>query len=236
MGRRQGRKGAHPVKLTLSLRTPPPIEGMEAGCVFEQGSMTIGRGSDATWMIPDPRRILSKHHCRIDVAPAGFTITDTSTNGAFVNEQPIGHQSARLLADGDLVRLGDIVIAVAIGDEGQPTSESELAVDGPFGENERTAEPKPEAAMALQAVAGPIAEDWWKEARAGSAATPPELGSPAPVADAIVVSLIESFPGLDATTLAQGVDVAGAVVADREWQAFYDRLRSYLRERYPENT
>jgi hypothetical protein len=46
---------------------------------------------------------------------------------------------------------------------------------------------------------------------------------------------VESFPGLDVATLANGVDAAGAVIGDREWRSFYDRLQSYLRERYPEN-
>jgi type VI secretion system FHA domain protein len=221
-----------------------PPEGVEAQHVLEEGSMTIGRAADATWMIPDPTRVISKQHCRIDAAPGGFTITDTSTNGAFVNEQPIGSRSARQLTDGDLVRLGDIVITVGIAGTAAGSEDTERAapkgvppMDGPFGENERTSAPGPEAAEPLQAAPGPIAQDWWKTPPAGakSTAATPDPGSPAPIADAIIVGLIESFPGLDATTLAQGVDVAGAVVSDREWQAFYDRLRSYLRERYPES-
>lgn len=212
--------------------------------MLDEGSMTIGRAPDATWTIPDPTRVISKQHCRIDAVPGGFTITDTSTNGAFVNEQPVGSQSTRQLADGDLLRLGDVVIAVGIEGAAAGPEDTERAtpkgappMDGPFGENERMPAPKPEAAATLQAAPGPIAEDWWKTPPAGaeSVASPDDRGSPAPIADAIVVGLIESFPGLDATTLAQGIDVAGAVVSDREWQAFYDRLRSYLRERYPES-
>jgi type VI secretion system FHA domain protein len=222
----------------------PPPEGVEAQHVLEEGSMTIGRAADATWTIPDPARVISKQHCRIDAAPGGFTITDTSTNGAFVNERPVGSQSTRQLVDGDLVRLGDIVITVGIAgaaagseDTERPTPKSVPPIDGPFGENERMPASKPDAAELSQDAPGPIAEDWWKTSQAGaeSTAAPLDPGSPAPIADAIVVSLIESFPGLDATTLAQGIDVAGAVVGDREWQAFYDRLRSYLRERYPES-
>lgn len=222
----------------------PPPEGVEAQHVLEEGSMTIGRAPDATWTIPDPTRVISKQHCRIDAAPGGYSITDISTNGAFVNEQPIGSRSTRQLADGDLVRLGDIVITVGIEgaaagseDTDRTAPKSAPPTDGPFGENERMPPSKPDAAELSPDAPGPIAEDWWKTSPAGaeSTAAPLDPGSPAPIADAIVVSLIESFPGLDATTLAQGIDVAGAVVGDREWQAFYDRLRSYLRERYPES-
>jgi type VI secretion system FHA domain protein len=225
------------VKLTLSLRMSPPPEGVEAQHMLEEGSMTIGRASDATWTIPDSTRVISKQHCRIDAAPGGFTITDISTNGAFVNEQQIGSQSTRRLAHGDLIRLGDIVIAVGIEDADQVAQDSAPVKDGPFGENERRPAPGPAIAEPLPATGASIAEDWWKEAPPAptdrAAALVP--GSPSPIADAIVVSLIESFPELDVTALAQGVDVAGAVVSDREWQAFYDRLRSYLRERYPES-
>jgi hypothetical protein len=85
--------------------------------------------------------------------------------------------------------------------------------------------------------AGPIAEDWWKEAPPAAAGGTARLdrGSSAALGDAIVVSLVESFPGLDIATLAQGVDRAGAVIGDREWRAFYDRLQAFLRESYPEN-
>jgi pSer/pThr/pTyr-binding forkhead associated (FHA) protein len=225
-----------PVKLTLSLRTSPPPDGVEAERVLEEGSMTIGRGSDASWTIPDPARVISKRHCRIDAAPEGFSITDISTNGAFLNEQPIGNQVTRRLADGDLVRMGDIVIAAHIEDVDKVAADSVLPADGPFGDNENF--PQPGAAAAPSPMgAGPIAEDWWKESPPAAAGTAGRLdsGSSAALGDAIVVSLVESFPGLDIATLAQGVDRAGAVIGDREWRAFYDRLQAFLRESYPEN-
>jgi type VI secretion system FHA domain protein len=231
------------VKLTLSLRTSPPPEGVEAEHVLEEGSMTIGRGPDATWTMPDPARVISKQHCRIEAMPDGFSITDISTNGAYLNELPIGHQSTRRLADGDLVRLGSIVIAARIEDA---AAAPPLPRDGPFGGNESAAAAKPDAGPRPAAGAppegtgaeGPIAEDWWKEAlpaAGGSGAGRADTGPAVPVADAIVIGLVESFPGLDVATLANGVDAAGSVIRDREWRTFYDRLQAYLRERYPEN-
>lgn len=198
--------------------------------------MTIGRAPGVTWTLPDPTRIISKQHCRIDAVPDGFTITDTSTNGLFVNEQPIGSRSTRRLADGDLVRLGDIVIAVGVEAAERVAPNSVPLPDGPFSEDESPVVAKPEVVEPLPAAGAPIAEDWWKkDSVAGDTTAHPDSGSPSHSVDAIVVSLIESFPEIDVNTLAQGLDVAGAVINDREWQAFYDRLRSYLRERYAEN-
>jgi type VI secretion system FHA domain protein len=232
------------VKLTLSLRTSPPPEGVEAEHVLEEGSMTIGRASDATWTMPDPTRVISKQHCRIEATSDGFSITDISTNGAYLNERPIGRQTTRRLADGDLVRLGDIVIAARIEDT---AAERPLPPDGPFGENESPSVASPEAGQRPAAAGplpdgavaeGPIAEDWWKEAppaTGGSGAGRADPGSALPMADAIVIGLVESFPGLDVATLANGIDAAGAVIGDKDWRRFYDRLQAYLRERYPEN-
>ncbi len=197
--------------------------------------MTIGRAGDATWTIPDPTRIVSKKHCRIDATPDGFTITDISTNGAFLNEKPIGRETTRKLAHGDLVRMGSIVIAVRIEEK---AAEAVLLSDGPFGEMEASAAANPAASPPPLAggsplVGGAIAEDWWKEAPPDAGEGRPAAAGPLP--DAIVITLVGSFPGLDVATLAQGIDAAGAVIGDKEWRAFHDRLRSYLRERYPEN-
>ncbi|MGN6470299.1 MAG: FHA domain-containing protein [Rhizobiaceae bacterium] len=235
------------MKLTLSLRTSPPREGVEAERVLEEGSMTIGRAPDATWTIPDPARVISKKHCRIDASPGGFTITDISTNGAFLNEQPIGRDSTRKLSDGDLVRMGDIVIAARIEDVGDKQAEPEHSVllsDGPFGEHEASAAPRPGNGLAPAAAGaplaeGPIAEDWWKEPPplaavngiARLAGTAPSLAN----GDTIVINLVGRFPDLDVATLAQAMDAAGAVIGDRDWRTFYDRLQAYLRDRYPEN-
>lgn len=227
------------MKLTLSLRTSPPPEGVDPERVLQEGSMTIGRAPEATWTIPDPARVISKQHCRIDAASDGFTITDISTNGAYLNEQPVGRESARRLSDGDVVRMGNVVIAARIDDEERTVASPVIPMDdGPFGENETAAAPKPDAAIPSPNVAGPIAEDWWKESPAAAGKNSADHsgpGSSLPVADAIVIGLVDGFPGLDVATLAQGIDAAGAVIGDKEWRAFYDRLQAYLRERYPEN-
>ncbi len=84
--------------------------------VLHQGAMTIGRSIDSDWMLPDPERVLSKKHCRIEARGDSYWLTDTSQNGVFINqqEQPVGYQHSVELHDGDVVILGDYEIQVAI--------------------------------------------------------------------------------------------------------------------------
>ena len=83
-----------------------------------EGTLTLGRGLENDWVIADPERTLSKFHCRIDSSGDGYVVTDQSTNGVFVNDspQPIGRGRSRTLADGDVVTLGSVHLAVTIGD------------------------------------------------------------------------------------------------------------------------
>ena len=46
---------------------------------------SIGRAPDNDWTLPDPGRVLSKHHCRITANGDTWLITDTSSNGTFLN-------------------------------------------------------------------------------------------------------------------------------------------------------
>src|SRR5262245_19311954 len=66
---------------------------------------SIGRGSSNNVAISDPS--LSRRHCLITDAEAGFTLTDLeSSNGAYVNGVPVRE---RLLEHGDQIALGDSV-------------------------------------------------------------------------------------------------------------------------------
>ncbi|MGH9940664.1 MAG: sigma 54-interacting transcriptional regulator [Blastocatellia bacterium] len=66
---------------------------------------SIGRGSSNHIAVSDPS--LSRRHCLIAQAEAGFTLTDLgSSNGAYVNGVPV---QERLLEHGDQITLGDSV-------------------------------------------------------------------------------------------------------------------------------
>ncbi|NYZ11043.1 type VI secretion system-associated FHA domain protein TagH [Azospirillum sp. RWY-5-1] len=80
------------------------------------GRMTLGRGSENSWVLDDPTRALSKQHCQIVDHDGGYEVLDTSTNGVYLNDgpAPLGRGHAAMLADGDTLRLGRYVFQVAV--------------------------------------------------------------------------------------------------------------------------
>jgi predicted component of type VI protein secretion system len=230
-----------------------------------EGGAIIGRSPDAGWCLSDPERIVSKAHCRIDAEPHGFVLTDISTNGTLVNGEAVGFEQKRLLADGDRLRIGKFEVAVAVEKaEAASSPGAGTMPDGPFG-NADTDPLKPErttdapAPAGAQPVAGamaagePIKEDWWIGPQPALPEDPAQdvdsvnqtlisdkrsvLTSAQPISptDAIVISLVQSFPSLDVLSLASAVDTAGALMPEDEWQRFYKRLRAFLQERHPDD-
>ena len=81
---------------------------------FDETGGSIGRGRDSTWVLPDPNRYVSTRHAEIGFSGGRFHITDTSTNGVFLNGSAtaIGRDQRVPLSDGDRLVLGDYEIAV----------------------------------------------------------------------------------------------------------------------------
>jgi type VI secretion system protein len=84
--------------------------------VFGVNGGTIGRAPDNDWVLPDPRRIVSGHHCEIEYRGGSFWLRDTSTNGVFVNESedPVSTNGPLELQDGDRLRMGDYELIVSV--------------------------------------------------------------------------------------------------------------------------
>ncbi len=74
----------------------------------------IGRGLSNEWALPDPH--MSKNHCSIHFRDGKFSLTDTSTNGVFVNGSPerMERGASLEISDGDRVKIGDYEIQVEI--------------------------------------------------------------------------------------------------------------------------
>jgi type VI secretion system protein ImpI/type VI secretion system protein len=112
------------MNLTLTtLRCPdavPPQTRQVSG-----GALSIGRGLDNDWVLPDPNRHLSKRHCVLTWRDGAWHLDDTSTNGTFVNfdETPLRDIGPRSLHDGDRVRLGLYEIEVRIAAPAPPPPE-----------------------------------------------------------------------------------------------------------------
>jgi type VI secretion system FHA domain protein len=100
--------------LRLLLRGPGRLLSAIPEKTLESGHLVIGRSQEADWVIPDPEKVISKAHCRIDRTERGFMLTDTSTNGMRINDIPVGRGLPSLLSNGDVLMLGDAVIGVEI--------------------------------------------------------------------------------------------------------------------------
>src|SRR6185437_9979412 len=86
--------------------------------VFDMSGGSIGRSNDNDWVLPDPMRYISAHHARVHFRDGHFYLEDLSTNGVFANDQPeplskLG-SSGYELKNGDVLRLGEYQIAVAL--------------------------------------------------------------------------------------------------------------------------
>jgi len=84
--------------------------------VFGVNGGTIGRAPDNDWVLPDPRRIVSGHHCEIEYRGGSYWLRDTSTNGVYVNESedPVSASGPIELQDGDRLRMGDFEFIVSV--------------------------------------------------------------------------------------------------------------------------
>src|SRR5579883_1882772 len=86
--------------------------------VFGVSGGSIGRSTDNDWVLPDPLRYVSAHHARVHFRDGHYYLEDLSTNGVFVNDQPeplgkLGSSGYRL-RNGDLLRMGDYQIVIAL--------------------------------------------------------------------------------------------------------------------------
>ena len=90
--------------------------GLEATRELRGGRITIGRAPDNDWVLPDPERKLSRHHCIVERRGSDFVLIDTSANGVFVDhdDDPLGRGRSLPLRDGSTLALGDYEIAIQI--------------------------------------------------------------------------------------------------------------------------
>jgi Nif-specific regulatory protein len=74
--------------------------------------LAVGRNPDNGLVLDDPK--VSRHHARIVAGSAGHQVVDAgSRHGTFVNGKPAG---AEPLRDGDVIQLGNVVLAYGAGD------------------------------------------------------------------------------------------------------------------------
>jgi len=90
--------------------------GEQRSRVFGVNGGTIGRAPDNDWVLPDPSRVVSGHHCEIEYRGGSYWLKDTSTNGVFVNDadEPVSDTGSVILRDGDRLSIGDYMLVVSV--------------------------------------------------------------------------------------------------------------------------
>jgi FHA domain-containing protein len=97
----------------VSFKGRPP--GQDLLARFGKAGGTIGRSENNTLVLPDPERYISRVHASIALQGGGFVLIDNGTkNATLVNGQPIGQGNQARLSDGDIIRLGDYILAVTV--------------------------------------------------------------------------------------------------------------------------
>ena len=93
-------------RLRFEVRNP---QGGQSHEVTLQGTVAvIGRDPACELVVSDPK--CSRRHAVLEAGPQGITIRDAgSANGVFVNDRKVERSP---LKEGDLVRLGDVVLKV----------------------------------------------------------------------------------------------------------------------------
>jgi type VI secretion system protein len=164
--------GAPAFSVTLVVTaSPTPEIPCGASRTIANNQVVIGRGTDCDWSLPDPLGHLSKRHCVIAASAKGCVVTDTSTNGVFVNEagMAIGSGATSALYDGDRLKLGDYVLEAHIA---QARPERELARTHEQVERLHSVDGVDELPIEGGGGSG-IPNDWLNDAPSSEPAAPP---------------------------------------------------------------
>jgi type VI secretion system protein len=128
---------------------------------------SIGRNRDNHWALPDPQRFMSGTHCWLEERDGAWFLTDTSTNGVYVNgsDQRVQKNASVAVGNGDRIRLGDYEMEVEIDDASAAAASPASETTDPFGNHDwegvdspRAAEPVSDAKSAHQPESGLLSD------------------------------------------------------------------------------
>src|SRR5688572_6010534 len=107
--------------------------GKRSSRLFGVTGGRIGRAGDNDWILPDPDRYVSSHHCKVDFRAGQWILEDTSTNGVFINgaDTPASVEGAYTLKDGDRLRLGDYEVLVSIDERNDFAADASGQIPAP---------------------------------------------------------------------------------------------------------
>jgi type VI secretion system protein len=107
--------------------------GKRSSRLFGVTGGRIGRAQDNDWILPDPDRYVSSHHCKVEFRAGQWILEDTSTNGVFINgaDTPASVEGAYTLQDGDRLRLGDYEVLVSIDERNDFAADASGQIPAP---------------------------------------------------------------------------------------------------------
>jgi type VI secretion system protein len=131
--------------------------GKRSSRLFGVTGGRIGRAQDNDWILPDPDRYVSSHHCKVGFRSGQWYLEDTSTNGVFVNgaDTPASVDGPYMLKDGDRLRVGDYEIIASIDERNDFSADASGQMPAP----KIKAPPRPVSPRPLSASDVPVLID-----------------------------------------------------------------------------
>lgn len=121
--------------------------GKRSSRLFGVTGGKIGRAQDNDWILPDPDRYVSSHHCKVEFRAGQWMLEDTSTNGVFINgsDVPASVEGSYTLQDGDRLRLGDYEVLVSIDERNDFAADASGQVPAPVRVRNKAVRTHPKA-------------------------------------------------------------------------------------------
>ena len=123
--------------LLLTIQTLASSESgqsVPASSTFDHFPVVIGRSPSCDLTLPDPEKFVSSKHAVINCSNNIVSITDTSSNGVFVNGSaiPLGRGNTVALNSADSVTMGEFALSITIGNGSNAPHSSSPGVDALF--------------------------------------------------------------------------------------------------------
>ena len=97
--------------LTLALSDGARLaNGSPGELVLHRRGAIVGRAPTCDWVLPDPAKHISSRHCQIAFDGRDYVLTDTSTNGTFLNGASVRMTDPHVIAQGDRLQIGPLLI------------------------------------------------------------------------------------------------------------------------------
>lgn len=121
--------------LTLTLQNSGRLDnGAPLELVLHRRGAIIGRASTCDWPLPDPTKHISARHFEVTFDGRFYVLTDTSTNGTFLNGASERLSSPHRITQGDRFQVGPYLIRASLSGEAEASlrsADAAAATPGP---------------------------------------------------------------------------------------------------------